>query len=69
MTPHEKIAQKNVERPLTYNGERYKVAVPWKLERPNLPEKRQMAARRLQLVKKKLMKDTHLANANQGVID
>ena len=69
MTPHEKIAQKKVEQLRTYNGERYEVAVPWKHERPNLSNNRQMAERRLQLVEKNLTKDTQLASAYQGVID
>ena len=69
LTPLEKVARKKVEQSLTYSGDRYEVAVSWKHKRPNLPNNRQMAERRLQLVEKKLMKDTHLANAYQGVID
>ena len=69
LTPLEKIAQKKVEQSLSYNGDRYEVSVPWKQDRPNLPNNRQMAERRLQLVEKKLQKDTQLANAYQGVID
>nr|XP_058942387.1 uncharacterized protein LOC131770692 [Pocillopora verrucosa] len=69
LTPLEKIAQKKVEQSLSYNGDRYEVSVPWKQDRPNLPNNRQMAERRLQLFEKKLQKDTQLANAYQGVID
>ena len=69
LTPLEKIAQKKVEQSLSYNGDRYEVSVPWKQDRPNLPNNRQMAERRLQLVEKKLQKDMQLANAYQGVID
>ena len=69
LTLHEKIAQKKVEQSLTYNRERYELAVPWKHERPSLSNNRQMAERRLELVEKKLMKDTKLASAYQGVID
>lgn len=69
LTPLEKIAQKKVEQSLSYNGDRYEVSVPWKQDRPNLPNNQQMAERRLQLVEKKLQKDTQLANAYQGVID
>ena len=58
LTPHEKIAQKKVEQSLTYNREHYEVAVPWKQERPNLSNNCQMAERRLELVEKRLMKDT-----------
>ena len=69
MTPHEKIAQKKVEQSLTYKGERYEVALPWKHERPNLSNNRQMAETRLELVEKKLLKYTQLASAYHGVID
>lgn len=69
MTPLEKIARKKVEESLTYNGARYEVAVPWKHERPNLPNNREIAERRLQQVEKKLKLDRHLANVYQGVID
>ena len=69
MTPLEKIARKKVEQSLTYNGTRYEVAVPWKHERPNLPNNREIAERRLQQVEKKLKMDRHLANLYQGVID
>ena len=69
LTLHEKIAQKKVEQSLTYNREHYELAVPWKHERPNLSNNRQMAERRLELVEKKLVKDTQLASAYQGVID
>ena len=48
LTPLEKVARKKVEQSLTYNGDRYEVAVPWKHERPDLPNNRQMAERRLQ---------------------
>ena len=50
LTHHEKIAQKKLEQSLTYNGERYEVALPWKHERPNLSNNRQMAETRLELV-------------------
>lgn len=63
MTSDEEVAWKKVEQSLAYNGARYEVAVPWKNERPNLPNNRQVAERRLQLVEKKLMKDEHLATA------
>lgn len=69
MTPLEKIARKKVEQSLTYNGALYEVAVPLKHERPNLPNNREIAERRLQQVEKKLKMDRHLANAYQGVID
>ena len=54
MTPLEKIARKKAEQSLTYNGARYEVAVPWKYERRNLPNNREIAERRLQQVEKKL---------------
>ena len=69
MTPLERIARKKVEQSLTYDGARYEVAVPWKHERPNLPNNREIAERRLQQVEKKLKMDRNLANVYQGVID
>ena len=66
MTLDEKLAWKKVEQSLTYNGERYEVAVPWKSERPSLENNRPIAERRLKLVENKLLKHTHLAHAYQG---
>ncbi|XP_068692778.1 uncharacterized protein [Montipora foliosa] len=69
MTPLEKIARKMVKQSLTYDGARYEVAVPWKHERPNLPNNREIAERRVQQVEKKLKMDRNLENVYQGVID
>jgi len=49
VTSDEKLAWKKVDQFLTYNGERYVVAVPWKNKRPSLENNRPIAERRLQL--------------------
>ena len=69
LNPEEKLAWRKVSESIKFNGERYEVAVPWRNERPSLPENRGMAERRLQLVERKLAKDTMLANAYQQCID
>ena len=46
-TPEEVRAHKTVEGGLKYLGDRYQVPIPWRRERPNLPDNKQGALRRL----------------------
>ena len=69
LNPEEKLAWRKDSESIKFKGERYEVAVPWRNERPSLPENCSMAERRLQLVERKLAKDTMLANAYQQCID
>ena len=46
-TEEEKLALEKVSSSVRYNNKRYSVAVPWKEERPQLPNNRQVAESRL----------------------
>ena len=69
LNPEEKVALQKVSESFKFDGERYEVAVPWRKERPSLPENRGMAERRLRLVERKLGKDADLATAYQTAIE
>ena len=69
LSPEEKLSFDKVNETIRFDGERYKVAVPWKCERPELLPNRQMAEKRLQTVEKKLMQDEKLAQAYQSGVD
>ena len=68
LSPEEKLAFDKVNESISFDGERYEVAVPWKHERPELPPNRQMAEKRLHSVEK-LLQDEKLAQAYQSVVD
>ena len=55
-TEEERLALEKVSSSVCYNGERYSVAVPWKGQRPQLPDNRQMAESRLLSTEKDLKK-------------
>ena len=55
-TAEERLALERVSSSVCYNGERYSVAVPWKGQRPQLPDNRQMAESRLLSTEKNLKK-------------
>jgi len=54
---------------LKFNGQHYEVAVPWRDERPQLPNNLPMARKRLVSTERRLMKDKEVAVAYQQVID
>ena len=56
-TEEERLALEKVTSSVCYNGERYSVAVPWKGQRPQLPDNRQMAESRLLSTEKNLKKE------------
>ena len=55
----EQLAMKKVKQSVTYNRStcRYKVGVPWKEDRPTLPDNRKAAFSRLRSTEQKLKKD------------
>ena len=55
-TEEERLALEKVSSSVCYNGERYIVAVPWKGQRPQLPDNRQMAESRKTWWQKNLKK-------------
>ena len=63
------MAWKKAQSSLRFNGERYEIAVPWKEDRPHLPNNLPMAEKRLKSVEQKLLRDNELARAYQGVIE
>ena len=69
MSPNEKLAWKKVSESVTFNDGYYEVAVPWKKQRPNLPDNAELAKRQLILTKRKLAKDPEVAAAYQRVIN
>ena len=53
----DKKALSKMEKPLQRVGEHFQVALPWKESSPDLPNNRAVAEQRLQLLKKRLLKD------------
>ena len=68
LSPEEKLAFDKVNESITFDGERYETAVPWKHERPEL-QPNQMSEKRLDRVEKKLMQDGKLVQAYQSVVE
>ena len=58
-TEEEQLAMKKVKQSVTYNRStcRYKVGVPWKEDRPTLPDNREATFSRLRNTERKLKKD------------
>ena len=54
MTKEEKIALEKVESSLTYNGNRYSIAVAWKEDNLVLPNNREMVKKRLESTERSL---------------
>ena len=69
MTPAEKMAWKKAQSSMRFNGVRYEIAVPWKDDRPKLPNNILMAEKRHKSVEQKLLRDGELARAYQGIIE
>ena len=68
MTPDEQQAWEKVSKSLKFNGKHYEVALPWKDERPDLPNNFPMARQRLLPTEKKLLKNSEVAVAYQQVL-
>ena len=63
LTPEDKLAWDKVNKSLKFNGQHYEVAVPWRDERPQLPNNLPMARKRLVCTEQRLMKDKEVAMA------
>ena len=69
LTEEDKLALQKVENSLQIVDERYQISVPWKGERPQLPNNRQMAVSRLTSTEKNLKKNPEVAAEYQKTID
>ena len=69
LTPEDKLAWDKVNKSLKFNGQHYEVAVPWRDERPQLPNNLPMAKKRLVSTEQKLMKVKEVAVAYQQVFN
>ena len=68
LTPEDKLAWTKVNNSLKFGGQHYEGAVPWRDERPQLPNNLPMAKKRLVSTERKLMKDKEVAVAYQQVL-
>ena len=69
MTPEDKLAWNKVSKSLKFDGEHYEVAVPWREERPQLPNNLPMAKKRLVSTERRLLKDREVSVAYQHVLN
>ena len=69
MTSENKLAWNKVRKSLKFDGKHYEVAVPWKEDRPVLPNNMSLAKKRLVSNERKLLKDKEVAVAYQQVLD
>ena len=69
LTEEDKLALQKGENSLQIVDERYQISVPWKSERPQLPNSRQMAVSRLTSTKKNLKKSPEAVAEYQKTID
>ena len=67
-TEEEKVALEKVSSSVRYNNGRYSVAVPWKEQRPQLPNNRQMAESRLLSTERNLKKKEFVGKEYQKTI-
>ena len=69
MTSDESVAWHKVSTSIQFENGHYVVAVPWRNERPNLPNNRPLAEKRLESTERKLEKNPEIAEAYQKVIE
>ena len=68
LTEEERLALGKVKDSLKYENERYRVAVPWKENKPNLPDNKAMALSRLRSTERNLKKNSRVADEYQATI-
>ena len=68
MTSDESVAWHKVSESIKFENDHYVVAVPWRNERPSLPNNRPLAERRLESTERKLEKNPEIADSYQKVI-
>ena len=67
-TEVEKLALQKVSSSVQYKNERYRIAVPWKEQRPQLPNNRQIAESRLRSTERNLKKNDFVEKKYQETI-
>ena len=68
LTEEERLALNKVKDSLEYENERYRVAVPWKDDKPELPDTKPMALSRLRSTEINLKKDNRVAEEYKATI-
>ena len=68
MTPDESSAWRKVSKSMKFENDRYVVAVPWRDDRPSLPNNRPLAEKRLESTERKLAKNPEIAESYQKII-
>ena len=68
MTPDESSAWRKVSKSMKFENDRYVVAVPWRDDRPSLPNNRLLAEKRLESTERKLAKNPEIAESYQKII-
>ena len=68
-TEEEKVALEKVSSSVRYNNGRNSVAMPWKEQRPQLPNNPQMAESRLLSIKRNLKKEEFVGKEYQKTIE
>ena len=69
MTTDETAAWRKVSKSIKFENDHYVVAVPWRNERPSLPNNRPLAEKRLESTERKLAKNPEIAESYQKVIE
>ena len=69
MTSDKSVAWHKVSTSIQFENGLYVVAVPWRNERPSLPNNRPLAEKRLESTERKLEKNPEIAEAYQKVIE
>ena len=69
LTTEERKALTQAQKSLKFEDGRYEIGVPWKSERPVLPDNYMMALKRLENTEKKLLKSREVANDYQSTIE
>ena len=65
----DKLALKDVEKSIKYVGGRYQVAMPWKMDEPELSHNYDMVLRRLFNTEKRLLKNPEIGEAYLNIIN
>ena len=65
----DKLAVKRIRSSLTYENQMYRVSIPWKENKPTLPDNYEMALSRLVNTEKRLKRSPAVAHANSQCID
>ena len=69
MRIEDQLALNRVENSLTYDNEMYRVSIPWKRNKPILPDNYEMALSRLANTEKRLKRSPDIAHAYSQCID